>query len=102
MACMAYTTPAQIVEGSLLVLEGARETMTDIMDVIGGWREKLLDLSKRNRLINCRTGTKTGAVLLDHPEMRTIWARFALDSGTMQFPWKHELLGEEDDEDGTL
>lgn len=70
--------------------------MTDIKDVIGGWREKLLDLSKRNRLINCRTGTMTGAVLLDHHEMRTIWATLVPSSGTMQFPWKHELLGEED------
>ena len=71
--------------------------MQEVTDIVGSWREKLLDLSKRNRLINCRTGAKASAVLLGHPQMEAIW-KTLIDGETLRFPWKHELLEEETDD----
>jgi len=71
----------------------------DILNTISSWRDKLLDISKKNRLINCRTGGKTSVVVLDYPRMESIWHTLVVDSQRMQFPWKHELLGNEEEGD---
>jgi very-short-patch-repair endonuclease len=64
----------------------------DITSQIEQWRKQLLDTSKRNRLINFKTG-RTGGIALLHPTTREIWDRFVVKSGSMIFAWKRELLG---------
>ena len=55
------------------------------------WRTNLLDLSRRNRLINCKIGTR-GAIELEHPSAETIWQQLVVSSGAMTFSWKTQLL----------
>lgn len=75
---------------------------SQVQEIIAGWREKLLDLSKRNRLVNCRVG-RSGAVLIEYPGIDAVWGQIAVDGKTLSFPWKHDLIGEPDlDEDGPL
>ena len=64
----------------------------DLTARIAEWREQLLDLSKRNRLINCRVG-KAGALELAHPSTAVIWQTIVASGGQMEFPRKSELLG---------
>lgn len=57
------------------------------------WRKKLLDLSRRNRLINCTVGQR-GAIQLVHPSPSSIWD--ALLQGTeLTFVWKQDLVEDE-------
>jgi len=72
--------------------------MTDNLHVqIEDWRKRLLDLSKRNRLINCKLGAR-GAIELEHPTPAEIWQQLVLSNGNMTFAWKQQLLGEQAEE----
>lgn len=67
--------------------------MTDdkILATIAEWRSKLLDLTKRNRLINCRIGPK-GAVELLHPSPEHIWECLANRDSALTFAMKTRLV----------
>lgn len=65
--------------------------MGDVLETIGSWREKLLDLTKRNRLINCRLG-KSGPILLEHPGLECLWRLLATENQTLTFPWRRDLV----------
>lgn len=60
------------------------------------WREKLLDLSNRNQLINCSFNPTRGVLEIDTPDCKTVWEQLVTDSesntGSMRFPWKHSLV----------
>src|SRR5437868_371893 len=77
----------------------AAPAVDDITPRIAQWREQLLDLTKRNRLINCRIGP-AGALELAHPKLDSVWQLTVIKSGAMSFPRKAELLGmDPEDED---
>ena len=65
---------------------------------VSEWREQLLDLSKRNRLINCRIG-RGGALEIEHPASKEVWRQVVVESGRPTFPRKSELLGRPEDDD---
>ncbi|QDT15066.1 DUF4011 domain-containing protein [Alienimonas californiensis] len=66
-----------------------------ITRAIGRWREKLLEISNRNPLINCSFSPSRGVVELLAPSPDAVWRRFAADSAAgespMRFPWKRDL-----------
>jgi very-short-patch-repair endonuclease len=64
-------------------------------EAIDRWREKLLDLSPRNRLINCGEANR-GAVKLAHPNIGTLWNLLVAEEKTLTAPWKRDLIGDED------
>ena len=67
--------------------------MTASLDArIEEWRSKLLDTSKRNRLINLSLG-RAGAVKLIHPTTETLWSRLVDDEESISFPKKLYLVG---------
>ena len=72
--------------------------ITKLQDQIEEWRKRLLDLSKRNRLVNCKIGARA-AIEIVHPEPESVWQRIVVDNGTMSFAWKRDLLDEEDEDD---
>jgi hypothetical protein len=63
----------------------------DIRATIEGWREQLLDLSKRNRLVNCHIGRR-GALELEHPEFGQIWQTVVVEGARGVFAYKSNLL----------
>ena len=72
--------------------------ITRLHDQIEEWRKRLLDLSKRNRLVNCKIGARA-AIEVVHPEPESLWQRIVVNNGTMSFAWKRDLLDEEDEDD---
>lgn len=70
----------------------------DIFSQINDWKKELLDFSKRNRLINCRVGSRN-AVELFYPSFEEIFS-FIVDDGKppLIFTWRADLLDIEDDE----
>ena len=58
---------------------------------IDGWRQQLLDTSRRNRLVNFRSG-RAGGIEFAHPSAAALWARLLAD-GRFTFPWKRDVLG---------
>lgn len=72
--------------------------ITRLHTQIEDWRKRLLDLSKRNRLVNCKIGARA-AMEIVHPAPESVWQHLVVDDGTMSFAWKRDLLDEEDDED---
>ena len=69
-------------------------------DQIDEWRNHLLDLSKRNRLINCRIGTRA-AVEIVHPDPDDFWQRIVVNNSAMTFVWKRALLDEEGEDESS-
>jgi very-short-patch-repair endonuclease len=65
--------------------------MFDIQSRIDGWRQLLLDTSKRNRLVSFRSG-RGGGLDLVSPPAAALWDRL-LAGGKFTFPWKRDLLG---------
>ncbi|HKB36225.1 MAG TPA: DUF4011 domain-containing protein, partial [Gemmataceae bacterium] len=62
----------------------------DLTARIEAWRTQLLDTTRRNRLINFKTG-RGGGVLLLRPDPGDLWDR--LVGGTpLTFPWRRDLL----------
>ncbi len=72
--------------------------ITRLHTQIEDWRKRLLDLSKRNRLVNCKIGARA-AIEIVHPEPESVWQRIVVNNGTMSFAWKRDLLDEEDEDD---
>ena len=62
-----------------------------IFATIDDWRAKLLDLTKRNRLINCRIGPKSASELL-HPSPEKIWDHLANRDSSLTFALKTKLV----------
>jgi len=75
--------------------------MTDIRETIEAWRRNLLDLTKRNTLVNCRIGSR-GAVSIAHPDAEEIWQRISIGDGSMTFAHKDELVPAEEELDETV
>ncbi len=58
---------------------------------IEAWRSQLLDTTKRNRLINFKTG-RTGGISLAHPNAGDLWHRLVTNNTALTFVWKRELI----------
>jgi very-short-patch-repair endonuclease len=63
----------------------------DITPRIEAWRKRLLDTTKRNRLINFKCG-RAGGLALAHPDPGDIWDHLVVGSGPFAFVWKRDLL----------
>src|SRR5262245_59977466 len=63
----------------------------DMATQIEAWRAQLLDTTKRNRLINFKTGRSRGIQLV-HPGPAELWHRLVVAEAGFTFPWKHELI----------
>jgi hypothetical protein len=63
----------------------------DLADRIDGWRQQLLDTSRRNRLVNFKSG-RVGGIDFAHPAAAALWSRL-LGDGRFIFPWKRDVLG---------
>jgi hypothetical protein len=70
----------------------------DISTHIEKWRTQLLDTTKRNRLINFKTG-RSGGIPLLHPEPGDLWHFLVADSQSLTFPWKRDLIDLPEDAD---
>lgn len=66
-------------------------TRDAILATIEDWRAKLLDLTKRNRLINCRIGPKAAIELL-HPAPVKIWDDLVNRDSALTFALKTRLV----------
>jgi len=66
----------------------------DVLAQIDVWRSKLLDLTKRNRLINCKVGAKA-ALQLVHPTPDSLWRQLIVSNETLTFIEKTKLAGEQ-------
>ena len=72
--------------------------VTRLYNQIEEWRKRLLDLSKRNRLVNCKIGARA-AIEIIHPDQESVWQRIVVNNGTMSFAWKRDLLDQVDADD---
>jgi hypothetical protein len=63
----------------------------DISHQIENWRIQLLDTSKRNRLINFKTG-RAGGIRFVHPDTQQLWNRLTTPSSPLLFAWKRDLI----------
>jgi very-short-patch-repair endonuclease len=63
----------------------------DMNASIEAWRTKLLDITKRNRLISFKAG-RTGGVSLVHPDPGELWHRLVLSDEALTFVWKRDLV----------
>jgi len=79
----------------------------DIEAQVETWRTHLLDTTRRNRLINFKTGRAAG-ILLGYPDPGELWALLVEGSRPLTFPWKRDLIdipedaGEEADDTESL
>lgn len=62
----------------------------DIAAPIEEWRKQLLDTTKRNRLINFKTG-RSGGIALVYPDPGDIWDRLVAKNEAFTFVWQHDL-----------
>jgi len=60
--------------------------MPTIDQKIEAWKSKLLDLSKRNRLLNYRD-TKRSSLRITLPSIFQLWKSFVLDEKPLEFPY---------------
>src|SRR4051794_28651528 len=63
----------------------------DLAARIDGWRQQLLDTSRRNRLVNFKSG-RVGGIELAHPAPADLWQRLLAD-GPVALPRKRDVLG---------
>src|SRR5437016_3989777 len=66
----------------------------DMAAQIEAWRASLLDLSRRNRLIQFRPGRS--GIQLVHPGPDRIWQCLVADGEPLTFAWKRELVDPDD------
>lgn len=64
---------------------------TDLDRRIETWRTLLLDTTKRNRLINFKSG-RIGGVALVHPDPDAVWSGLLTSNSTLVFVWKRNLI----------
>jgi very-short-patch-repair endonuclease len=64
------------------------------------WKERLLDLSGRNRLLNFKP-TRVSTVEITSPDVQALWAKLALEEKALRFPLYQGkvLLTESDDQE---
>src|SRR5262245_51916247 len=63
----------------------------DISAQIETWRCQLLETSRRNRLINFKTG-RSGGIPLLYPDPGDLWHRLVLNNTPLTFVWKRDLI----------
>lgn len=68
----------------------------DIDSRVDAWKKKLLDLSKRNRLLSYRD-TKRGSIRIVAPDALTLWKDFVEDENPIIFSYINDEMEEEDD-----
>lgn len=68
---------------------------------VEAWKNKLLDLGKRNRLINYKE-TKRSSLKIVKPGILNLWQDFVIDEKSIEFPFYDEELSELDAEQLTL
>jgi very-short-patch-repair endonuclease/DNA polymerase III delta prime subunit len=72
------------------------------------WRNRLLDLGKRNRLINCPAPKQGGrvsrsSISINVPDANTLWRQFANGNNPLVFPFSNESeTPDELDEDSSI
>ena len=62
----------------------------DLLGRIKEWQRKLLDLTNRNQLINCKIGPRA-AFPLEYPSPGQVWSKL-LGGAELMFAWKRELV----------
>ena len=65
------------------------------------WKNKLLDLGKRNRLINYKE-TKRSSLNIIKPDILNLWQDFVVNERTIEFPFFDEELSDSDNEQLSL
>ena len=65
--------------------------MSMTLERIEEWRGHLLDTSKRNRLVNFKTGWGGGIALIG-PASVDLWRKLVADEAVLTFPWKRDLV----------
>lgn len=71
----------------------------DMDSRVDAWKKKLLDLGKRNRLLNYRD-TKRGSIRIVGPDPLTLWQTFVEDEHPIVFSYINEdALPDDGDED---
>jgi very-short-patch-repair endonuclease len=63
----------------------------DIIAQIEEWRKRLLDTSKRSRLVSFKAG-RSGGVAFVHPDPGDIWHHLVVGNTPLTFAWKRELI----------
>src|SRR5262245_51383704 len=63
----------------------------DIAARVEAWRAHLLDTTKRNRLINFKTG-RAGGITFAHPGPGDLWHLLVAEGRPLTFPWKGDLI----------
>jgi len=71
------------------------------------WRKRLLDLSKRNRLINCpaqKQGVRVSrsSIAINTPNAQLLWEQFANDTHSLEFPLDSESFITDDGNENGL
>jgi hypothetical protein len=61
------------------------------------WKNKLLDLGKRNRLINYKE-TKRSSLKIIKPDILNLWQDFVVNERAIEFPFFDEELSDSDNE----
>ena len=77
-----------------------------IMQKIADWQERLLDLTNRNRLINCPEPKTDGRVqrhslLIKYPESSVLWTKLSDSDETISFPIPPDLYKNEQEKPQT-
>lgn len=62
------------------------------------WKNSLLDLGKRNKLINYKE-TKRSTITITYPDMYVLWDKIVNNEETITFPFLSEYFNEEDDDE---
>ena len=79
--------------------------MADINFKVEAWKNKLLDLGKRNRLLNYRD-TKRSSLKIISPNCFDLWNSFVLNEKTLEFPfyneYDNEIIEEENNNDSNI
>ncbi|WP_237225482.1 DUF4011 domain-containing protein [Rubinisphaera sp. JC750] len=69
---------------------------TTLAEKVELWRDRLLDLSNRNALINTRISERSSNLVFDTPSTEEIWQKLAAESEAgadpMRFPWRRDLV----------
>lgn len=66
---------------------------------VDAWKKKLLDLGKKNRLLNYRD-TKRGSIRIVAPDSLSLWQTFVEDEKPIVFPYINEEAELNSDDDG--
>ena len=68
-----------------------------IRSKLDDWRRQLLDLTKRNPLVNTKIGRRSG-IEIEYPAPDAVWQQLVLDNSALTFVWNRDLVEDEADE----